>query len=310
MSVPGYETFMLPLLRLAAQGEVRIRDCVTQIAHELGLSEVDLNEMLPSGRQTRFANRVNWAKSYLVQAGLLEKTGRGKFKATERGLQVHREAPSHIDNSYLARFPEFEEFRARHKTGAISEPAIVPPELAATATPEEVIDEAFAEITDELRANLLESILSAPPAFFEKVIIDLLLSMGYGGSHADAGRRVGGTGDGGIDGVINEDALGLDVVYLQAKRYATHNAITPDQLRSFSGSLLQRGASKGVFVTTSRFTEQAKEFARSIPQQRIVLIDGDNLTSLLVQHGVGVETVRTLEIKRINQDYFDADAED
>lgn len=309
MSVPGYQTFMLPLLRLAAQGEVQIKDCIDKIAQELRLPETDINEPLPSGKQTRFANRVHWAKTYLAQAGLVETTGRGRFKASERGLDVLRSNPPNIDNDYLAQFPEFREFKSRRSVDDEAVPA-APSAIAASspATPEELIEQAYDDITDELRATLLERIMAATPAFFEALIVDLLLKMGYGGSREEAGKPVGGAGDGGIDGVINEDALGLDVVYLQAKRYAPDNHVTPDQMRGFSGALLQRGASKGVFVTTSKFTPQAREFARSIKQQRIVLIDGDELTKLLVKHGVGVRTERTLELKKIDLDYFDEDA--
>jgi restriction system protein len=301
MPVPGYETYMLPLLRLAAVGEVKIRDCVDRIAQELNLSTDAVNELLPSGKQTRFANRVHWAKTYLTQAKLLETTGRGRFKATERGIAVLRDNPDRIDNNFLAQFPEFQEFATRHTVETQTEV----PAPTTVVTPEESIEQAFDDITDELRANLLERIRSASPAFFERLIVDLLIRMGYGGSRSEAGRRVGGTGDGGIDGIINEDPLGLDVVYLQAKRYGSGNLVTPEQLRAFSGSLLQRGASKGVFVTTSTFTEQARESVRNITQQRIVLIDGDELTTLLVKHGVGVRIERMLELKKIDLDYFD-----
>jgi len=302
---------MLPLLRLAATGEVRVRDCIESIAREFNLSDEELSETLPSGKQTRFANRVHWAKTYLSQAGLLERTGRGRFKATARGVSVLRDNPSQLDNDFLSRFSEFRDFRTRRSVvGDVDTMAEPIGNAGVVATPEELIDQSFNEITNELRASLLDRIMSASPAFFEKVIVDLLLRMGYGGSRSDAGRRIGRSGDGGIDGVINEDPLGLDVVYLQAKRYAAANQVTPDQLRGFAGSLLQRGATKGVFVTTSRFTEQAKDFARTIKQQRIVLIDGDELTKLLVKHGVGVRTERTLELRKVDLDYFDEEQDE
>lgn len=267
------------------------------------MSEADVTELLPTGKNTRFANRVHWAKTYLVQAGLLEMTGRGRFRATERGRAVLAQRPSHIDKGFLSQFPEFQAFKMRRKQP--TEETAPSPDVS--ETPEELIEQAYEEITDELRANLLAKIVSSSPAFFEKIIVDLLIAMGYGGSKAEAGQRVGKSGDGGIDGIINEDPLGLDVVYLQAKRYSTDNLVSADQLRGFSGSLLQRGASKGVFVTTSRFSDPARDFVRGIPQQRIVLIDGEELTRLLVKHGVGVRTERAIEIKRLDLDYFDED---
>jgi len=226
-------------------------------------------------------------------------------------VSVLRDNPSQLDNDFLSRFSEFRDFRTRRSVvGDVDTMAEPIGNAGVVATPEELIDQSFNEITNELRASLLDRIMSASPAFFEKVIVDLLLRMGYGGSRSDAGRRIGRSGDGGIDGVINEDPLGLDVVYLQAKRYAAANQVTPDQLRGFAGSLLQRGATKGVFVTTSRFTEQAKDFARTIKQQRIVLIDGDELTKLLVKHGVGVRTERTLELRKVDLDYFDEEQDE
>ena len=307
MAVPDYESLMLPVLKLAAVGEVSVREAVERLASDLQLTEEDLKKLLPSGKQTTFANRVHWAKTYLVQAGLLAMTKRAHFKITDRGRQVLASNPEHVDNELLIQFPEFKDFRSRRHTTVADDSAA--PEGAETAqalkaTPEELVDAAYSEITEELRANLLDRIVAGTPAFFEKLIVDLLVAMGYGGSRADAGRRVGQVGDGGIDGIINEDQLGLDVVYLQAKRYAPGNVVGADKVREFAGSLMGRGASKGVFVTTSHFAPSAKDFVERI-QQKVVLIDGEELTKLMVRFGVGVRVDRTVEFKKIDLDYFD-----
>lgn len=309
MAVPSYQEFMLPVLMLASRGETTISACSDELRSQYSLSEEDVSEMLPSGRQTRFSNRVHWAKSYLVQAGLLEMTGRGRFQATERGRQVAQARPARIDLDFLRQFPEFRDFQSREGTRNLASNTATETAISLHETPEEIMDSAHKRITDDLRGSLLERIVASSPKFFEDLILDLLVAMGYGGSRQDAKQRVGGTGDGGIDGIIKEDHLGLDVIYLQAKRYAPDNLVSADHLRGFSGSLLQRGAAKGVFVTTSRFSEPAREFVRGITQQRIILIDGEMLTDLLVKHGVGVRTDRTLEIKKLDLDYFEDPAE-
>jgi restriction system protein len=305
--IPDYQSLMLPLLRLAAQGEIRVRDAVRTLADQLGLSEDDRTQLLPSGGTT-FGSRVYWAKAYMVQAKLLEITRRGYFKATPRGLQVLATDPQRVDNQVLAEFEEFRQFleRSEVRTPSGSLTKETPSAVAAyDATPEERIDDAHEKITKELHDQLLERILNSPPVFFERVVIDLIVAMGYGGSRADAGQRLGKSGDGGIDGIVNEDALGLDIVYLQAKRYAQGNGVGEEAIRGFSGALLRRGASKGVFVTTSHFSDAAREFVKAVAQQRIVLIDGDELTRLLVKHGVGIRTDRTIELKKLDLDYFD-----
>lgn len=316
MAIPDYETLMLPVLKAAAGGEIGIRDCIEQLAGEFRLSEDERRELLPSGKQTTFANRVHWARTYLVQAGLVEPTRRAHFKITERGRGVLARGPQRIDNKLLLEFPEFQDFKTRRKPngldaeesrGAEQRPSDpIPAPVVSHATPEELIEAAYQEITDNLRSTLLNRIVAASPAFFERVVLDLLIAMGYGGSRADAGQKVGRTGDGGIDGIINEDPLGLDIVYLQAKRYAPGNTIGIGQVREFAGSLVERGASKGVFVTTSHFVPSAKAYADRIPQ-RLILIDGAELTRLMVRFGVGVRVERTVEFKRLDLDYFDED---
>lgn len=312
MTVPDYQSLMLPVLKLGAQSEINVREATDRIAKDLQLSEEDLKQRLPSGRQTTFANRVHWAKTYLVYAGLLTMTRRAHFKETQRGLEVLAANPTEINNELLSRFPEFIDFRSGRRNadgdGAPQpeDEASIASMEATRATPEELIDVAYSEITQELRKELLERILSASPAFFEKVVVDLLVAMGYGGSRPEAGRRVGQSGDGGIDGIINEDLLGLDVVYIQAKRYAPGNVVGSEKAREFAGLLMGRGASKGVFITTSHFAPSAKEFVARIPQ-KIILIDGEELTNLMVRFGVGVRTSRVVELKKIDLDYFDED---
>lgn len=312
MALPDYQTLMLPVLESATPGELSVRDCIAALADKLDLSQGERSELLPSGKQAVFANRVHWAKTYLVQAGLLEITRRAHFRLTPRGSAVLAERPDRVDNELLMQFPEFLEFRARSRSrqGNGMEPiseVLSTEDLVPSATPEERIEAAHTEITNELRAAILGRIASGTPQFFEKVVVDLLTSMGYGGSRANAGRRVGKTADGGIDGVINEDPLGLDIVYLQAKRYAPGNTIGVDKVREFAGSLVERGATKGVFVTTSHFAPAAIAYAERIPQ-RLILIDGEELTRLMVQYGVGVRTERTIELRRLDLDYFEEDA--
>jgi restriction system protein len=307
MTIPDYQTLMLPVLRVAANTEVSVRDCIRALANEFHLSDEERTELLPSGKQSTFSNRVHWAKTYLVQAGLLEMTRRAHFEASEMGRAVLAENRERIDNAYLDRFEQFRAFRDRSvrskkeqedaggTTGTIADQG---------ATPEEQIEAAYQEITDDLRGLLLDGIIKATPAFFEQVIVDLMVAMGYGGSGSEAARRIGRSGDGGIDGLINEDILGLDNIYLQAKRYAPGNGIGVEKVREFAGSLVERGGNKGVFVTTSHFAAGAKDYAERIPQ-KLILIDGDMLTRLMIRHGVGVRTTRTIELKKLDADYFD-----
>jgi len=249
---------------------------------------------------------VHWAATYLVQSGLLLRPRRGVLQITERGRAVLAENPARIDNELLLRFEEFRAFRSRSHGDRRSEPqkpAIQLLEETVTQSPEERIEVAFDELDIALRAELLDRIRAAPPAFFERLIVDLMLKMGYGAG--GGGKRVGGPNDEGIDGVITEDALGLDTVYLQAKRYAADTTIGIKDIQAFIGALVGHGASKGVFVTTSQFSNQAKEFARRAPHQRVILIDGNELSRLLVRYGVGVRTARTIDLRRIDENYFE-----
>jgi restriction system protein len=305
MPIPDYQTLMLPLLKAVVDGnEHRIGDVTQQLAQEFHLTSEERQQLLPSGTQTSFANRVGWAKSYLIQAGLLEATKRAYFKITERGRKVLDEAPFRIDNEYLFQFPEFVTFRARNRIPNSSAP-LDDREAAGTQsqTPDELIRTTTKQIEAALAKELLDRILAASPAFFESLIVSLLLAMGYGGSREDAGQIVGKSGDHGIDGVIDQDSLGLDRVYLQAKKYARDNPVSEPEIRAFSGSLGAAKADKGVFVTTSSFTQPARDFAERHPF-KIVLIDGDQLTSLMIRYNVGARIEQTLYLKRIDEDFF------
>lgn len=306
MPIPDYETLMLPLLRLAADGdEHRIGDAVDKLAREFNLTDEERQHLLPSGKQATFSNRVHWAKTYLVQAGLLEPTKRAYFRITNRGRETLSKAPSRIDNAYLLQFAEFVAFRSRTREPGSSTP--VEPNATVntgTQTPDELLRATIKQIELTLRKELLVRIFAGTPAFFEGVIVNVLLAMGYGGSREDAGQIVGRSGDGGIDGVIDQDALGLDRVYVQAKRYAAENAVSEPEIRAFSGSLGAAKANKGVFVTTSYFTQPAEIFAEKHPF-RIVLIDGEKLTALMVRHNVGVRIDETLYLKKMDEDFFE-----
>jgi restriction system protein len=308
MPIPDYQTLMLPLLSVAAKGEVRVPLAAQIIADQLGLTEEERSEMLPSGKQRLLQNRVHWAKFYMSKAGLIDSPRRGTFVASQDGLALLATKPERIDVEMLKAFPSFAEFYAQAGTSSKSD-QLIATEVATNsdATPEEQIDAAYAVMTEALKADLLQRVLEQSPAFFERLIVDLLVAMGYGGSHVDAAKQLGRSGDGGIDGVIDEDRLGLDRIYVQAKRYATGSAVGRPEVQGFVGSLVGLGANKGVFVTTSVFSKQAVEYARSL-QQRVILIDGSRLTELMVEFGVGVRTTRLIDLKRLDEDFFTDEA--
>ena len=302
-TVPDYQSLMLPVLRAAAAGERRIGAVVQSLAEELGLSEAARAALLASGRQTIFANRVHWAKTYLAKAGLVEATRRGHFRLTQRGADVLAASPERIDNRFLSRFEEFRQFSDRSAQPTDDE--VVPePADAAEQTPDEIMRAAHRRIEAALAEDLLDRVRAAPPDFFERLIVNLLLAMGYGGSAADAGRALGRSGDDGVDGVIDQDALGLDRVYIQAKRYAAGNSVGPGAIRDFFGSLDRHKAAKGLFVTTSGFTSSARETADYL-SKRIVLIDGEQLTRLMIRHNVGCRIEEVLHVKKVDEDFFE-----
>lgn len=307
MPIPGFQTLMLPVLSLAKDGEVRISDAITSLADRFTLSPEERAEMLPSGRQARFTNRVHWAKGYLAKAGLLDQTRRGYFRASPQGLEVLKAAPEKIDIPFLMRFPAFQAFRSGTSDNAEFVEEKQNTDTVSALTPDEKMRAAHAEISKSLGDELLTRIRESSPAFFERVVVRLLFAMGYGGSTDDIDENlavVGGAGDGGVDGVIDQDPLGLDRVYVQAKRYGADNLVGPHAIRDFFGSLAGFRASKGLFVTTSGFTASARQTAEGLPQ-KIVLVDGRQLARLLVRHEVGCRVHETLHIKRIDEDFFD-----
>ena len=304
MSIPDFQTAMLPLLNLAAEREWRISDAVDRLADEFKISLEERAALLPSGRQTTIRNRVAWAKSYLVKAGLLKPTKRGHFCISDQGRNVLANPPERITIKYLNQFPEFQEFRRERELDPTA-PQDSDTAHESTLTPDEAIRNAHKQLEAELADELLVKIRSGTPAFFENLVVRLLFAMGYGGSVAEINKAlVGGAGDGGVDGVIDQDILGLDRIYVQAKRYADGNTVGPSAIRDFFGSLDRFKATKGLFVTASTYTASARETAGML-SKRIVLVDGAQLTRLMIRHNVGCRVEETLEIKEIDEEFFE-----
>lgn len=307
MPIPDYQSLMRPVLAFTADGvEKSIRETVAALARQFNLTDDEIHQLLPSGKQTIFSNRVHWARTYLDKAGAIKATRRAHFAITDRGKKLLAEHPERIDVRVLRQFPELVAFMAP-KVSNEGEAKVEAPDVdlpQTTITPEEGIQQAESQILNNLRSEILERLGELSPVFFERLVVDLIVAMGYGGSRNSVAERIGKSGDEGIDGIVNEDPLGLDVVYLQAKRYATDNTIGRERIQQFAGALVGQGASKGVFVTTSSFSKGAIEYANRVPQ-KIILIDGEELTRLMVQYGVGVRVERKVEIKRIDLDYFD-----
>jgi restriction system protein len=307
MANPDFQTLMRPLLELHADGTEKSQDELRDaLAQQFRLTEDDLAERLPSGTARTFVNRVAWASTHMKEAGLLVKPRRGISTITERGLTVLENYPDRVDMSVLEQFPEFIEFRTRSSgRRRVTQPQTQEQLLVLTATPEETIDAAYRQVRTALAEELLTRLVERNDRFFEEVVLDVLVSLGYGGSRPDAAERVGRSGDGGIDGVIREDTLGLDAIYVQAKKWAPERGIGPREIREFLGALQDVEATKGIFITTSSFSTEARELAR---RRRVVLIDGLELATRMVEAGVGVTTLQTYELKRIDEDYF-AEAE-
>lgn len=307
MAVPNYQSLMLPVLRLAATDVRRVPEVAEIIADELALSAQDRAAMLPSGTQRLLHNRTHWAKTYLLKAGLLTSPARGQFTITPAGRELLASTPHVITRTMLEQYPSFLHFigsTPNTPREQAAESAAMTSSTMDTQTPEERIQSAHTELMSDLRSDLLDQILQQSPTFFEQLIVDLLVAMGYGGSREDAAKHLGGTGDGGVDGVINEDRLGLDRIYVQAKRYATNVNVGRPDVQSFVGSLVGHGSSKGVFVTTSSFSNPAREYVYHL-SQRVILIDGIMLADLMTEHNVGIRTSRSIAIKKIDLDYFD-----
>ncbi len=306
MAIPDYQTVMLPLLRFASErkAEISTRDAVETLSKQFKLSDDELRELLPSGTQPTFANRVGWAATYMKKAGLLETTRRGFYRATKRAEDILAKNPKRIDAVFLRQFPEFMDFAklkgTRKRNG---EEETEEQDTDNQKTPLESIESAYQRLRQELASDILERLKNSPPSFFERVVVELLVKMGYGGSRADAGRAVGRSGDGGIDGIIKEDKLGLDAIYIQAKRWGD-KVIGRPELQQFTGALEEQKASKGVFITTSRFTKEACDYVKNI-RSKIVLIDGETLAQYMIDHELGVSRQVSYDIKRIDSDYFD-----
>lgn len=308
MAVPDYQSLMLPLLRLAStkKTEISTGEAVDVLAKELDLTDEDLKEMLPSGIQSTFVNRVGWASTYMKKAGLLEATRRGYYRITGRGEDLLKKQPKSINVKLLKQYTEFLEFqqlkgtRSGEKDSSSGGASDI-----STATPSEALETAYENLRDELADELLARLKKASPSFFERAVVELLVKMGYGGSRSDAGKAIGKSGDGGIDGIIKEDRLGLDVVYIQAKRWDSNSVGRPDVMQ-FVGALQAQRANKGIFITTSRFTEEARTYVSQIGS-KIVLIDGEQLTNLMIETDVGVSTISRYPVKKIDADYFDED---
>jgi len=300
MPIPDFQRLMRPLLAAHADGSEHLnRDLVTQLALQLALTEEERREMLPSGRGKLFDNRIGWAKTHLVKAGLLMAPRRSISAITDRGRDALIRFPEHIDLRTLNGFAEHRQFRNLKK----EDPEISPTEteIEDSQTPEESLDTAYLKVRREVERELLSLLKTNPPEFLERVVVDLVVRMGYGGSRKDAGKALGRSGDEGIDGIIKEDPLGLDIIYIQAKRW--EGTVGRPEIQKFAGALQGQRARKGIFITTSTFSADALDYASKI-ETKIILIDGPTLATLMFDHGVGVATASTYEVKRIDSDYF------
>lgn len=296
MAIPDYQSIMLPLLGLAQDGAShRIRDAVDHIAQLFQLTADERRERMPDGRRSRLQYNTQWSRTYLKKAGLLEDPKRGEFRITDRGQRVLADKPESIDAKFLQQFDEFNRFIGRRQS---SQPLLHDPDHP----PEDSLQVAYQTLRDNLAADLLEQLKRSSPAFFERLVVDVLVGMGYGGSRREAGEAIGQAGDEGIDGIIKEDRLGLDIIYIQAKRW--EKTIGRPEVQRFAGALQGKRARKGVFITTSSFSRDAVDYAEAI-DTKVILIAGARLAELMIEHGVGVTTEATYEIKRIDVDYFD-----
>jgi restriction system protein len=306
--IPDYETLMLPILKALSDGQTwRTREIVARMGEDFELSEDEMREMIPSGRAKLIQNRVGWACTYLRKAGLIESVRRGHNRITDAGRTVLTDPPSCIDSTFLTQFSSFQEFREKSEHTSTSGDATDATTVDITAveevhgTPDEIIHAQTAVLNAALRKDLTEQVLAMDPDQFEQLVVDLLVAMGYGGSVVDAGRAIGRSNDGGIDGVIKEDVLGLDTIYIQAKRW--QNTIPIKEVRDFAGALLSKRSVKGVFITTSSFPSGAHDFVASI-DRKIILIDGERLADLMIQFNLGVSVAETILLKELDYDYF------
>lgn len=298
MPIPDYQSLMLPLLCFAKDNlEHSIREAVDVFADEFKLTEQEKSQLLPSGTMPTLYNRVGWARTYMCKAGLLESPRRGCFKITQKGQDVLNQNPPRIDVNFLSQFSEFQKFRTTSRPNEVPDSM----ELGSDDTPEESLESAHLRLRSALAVELLQQLKSSPPGMFEKIVVDLLLKMGYGGSRKDAGQAIGKSGDEGIDGIIKEDKLGLDIIYIQAKRW--ENQVSRPEIQKFAGALQGKRARKGVFITTSCFSKEARVYAASI-DAKLILLDGEELAELMIDYGVGVIPVATYDVKKLDSDYF------
>ena len=305
MAVPDYQSLMLPLLRYAGKlsEEISTANAIDALAKEFNLTPDDLAEMLPSGSQSTFVNRVGWATTYMKKADLLKSTRRGFFQITQQGKELLSANPSKININLLQQYPQFQEFQ--NLRGTRSGTPVIQNDTGlqiSGETPSEALENAYENLRTELAGELLGKLKNVDPTHFESIVVELLVKMGYGGSRLDAGKAIGKTGDGGIDGIIKEDKLGLDAVYIQAKRWDTNPVGRPDVMQ-FAGALQAKHANKGIFITTSRFTDDASTYVSQIGS-KIVLINGTQLADLMIDHDVGVSTIAIYPIKKIDSDFF------
>jgi len=299
--IPDYQSLMLPLLKLVSdRQEHKYRDLIENLAVEFQVTDEERKELLASGNQAIFDNRVGWAKTYLKKAGLLDSPKRATFVITRIGLDTLKENLDRIDAKYLRQFPAFLEFQNASRNDTEEEIVIVETN---EQTPEENLDKAYQRIRKSLASELLNRVVELSPTFFERLVVELLVKMGYGGSIKDAGKAIGKSGDEGIDGTIKEDKLGLDIIYIQAKRWRPGNVVGRPELHKFVGALAGQGAKKGIFITTSNFTKEALEYTPK-NETKIVLIDGEQLAQLMIDYNLGCTTQQIYELKKIDSDYF------
>lgn len=310
MAIPDFQTLMLPVLKELAQGERSTSQLLENLATEFRLTPEERATLLPSGRGQLFRNRIGWALTYLKGARLITRVSRGIYRLSDQGRSVLDNPPDRISIAFLRQYPEVSALRpndAYDAEGGENDQTAATSAVDTARTPEERIEEAVRLIQADLRDKLLQRLRAVDPVFFEQVVLDLLVAMGYG-SDSDASQLRGRAGDGGIDGVIREDRLGLDLIYVQAKRYADGNTVGADRIREFSGALDIHGARKGVFLTTSRFTADAHRFADQLQSKRIVLVDGERLAALLIQYGIGVrQKGAPIVLQEIDLNYFEVD---
>lgn len=299
MAIPDFQSIMLPLLKQISDGkEHRMRDVTDELAEKLGVTDEELKELLPSGAAPVFYNRTAWAKTYLKKAGLINSPKTGLVIISEKGLSVLKKSPEKINVKYLKQFSEFNDFQTNKKDSEAFDP-----EESEDQTPEELLESAYQKIRSSLASEILNKVVELSPAFFEKLVVELLVKMGYGGSIKDAGRAIGKSGDEGIDGTIKEDKLGLDIIYIQAKKWKPGNVVGRPELQKFVGALAGQGAKKGIFITTSSFSREATEYTPR-NETKIVLIDGTQLSQLMIDYNLGCTSFQAYEVKKIDNDYF------